>query len=107
MPVPELVNDPDLGLVTFGCDSCADLRARLHAAREGEPHPVTVVTIFSEKLKHEEETGHVTFGWQFTLKVRKLADEFIALNNELSPFWKDFRVKYLLVPVTSGDGRGV
>jgi len=103
--MPEVVNDPDLGPVTDGCDTCADLRSRLHYSKDGEVHPFTVVEIFSEKLKHEADTGHTTFGWRFTLQVRKLVDEFVELNNEQSPFWKEFKAKFLgLVSSESDSG---
>jgi len=101
---PELVNDPELGWITYNCPTCVDLRIRLHAAKEGEPHPVTVLVIFSEKGKHEAATQHTTFGWKFTNKVRKLADEFIALKDESSGFWVDFKARHLSLPMTSGDG---
>lgn len=114
----------ELGPVT-DCAVCAALRetmgalsAQHHAAIEaakgeaadpesdvwadGMIHPNQFLTVFAQRKKHEDLTGHTAFGWRFVREARAMAKQF-AQEPGAGPFWDQFAERFLTVPQLAAE----
>lgn len=113
------VNEPELGPVT-DCPVCSALRetmgalseqhsAALDAATadgadpdsdvwpEGAVHPNQFLVVFGQRKKHEEQTGHQSFGWRWLNEARAIVKTF-ASDPVTGAFWQDFSARHLCPP---------
>ena len=103
-----IVQDPELGPVTEGCDECLHFRelAReltLRQQREESVHPNEFIAVFAGRQVHEGKTGHTTFGLRFIIEARKKAKDFAAEGGPLWRFWVEFSERYLTLSATPPD----
>lgn len=69
----------------------------------GMVHPNEFLAVFAQRKKHEEATGHQSFGWRFVREARAMAKGFVQEDPKTGPFWEQFCERFLSVPVISAE----
>ena len=60
-------------------------------------HPNQFLMVFAQRKKHEDQTGHQSFGWRFVREAREMAKQ-LAKDPTTGPFWEQFTERFLGLP---------